>query len=266
MPVTLEKVRVFYRLGDAGLTLQSARVTIEPAVPVNAPAADLGITTRRVPLVLNVAGYLEAWVVRSNDPALSGPMPYRLVVDAPEHYRTSVIEIVGETDLADVAPVSEPVSVNPVYLLAAALGVTVAPLVAGLVPAVHLPPESGGATAQIQLTVNAAVPLSGHRVVTPGPDDTLDYASNVVAAHLHAPLWITQGAVTAGQPATVLAYGALTESSWVWIPGVPLFLGADGLLTQTPPVAPGALFSAQVGTATSPTSAFFDRQPSIGLI
>jgi hypothetical protein len=86
-----------------------------------------------------VTGFLEAWVVRSNDPALSGPMPYRLVVDAPEHYRTSVIEIVGETDLADVAPVSEPVSVNPVYLLAAALGVTVAPLVAGLVPAVHLP-------------------------------------------------------------------------------------------------------------------------------
>ncbi len=144
MPITLEKVRVFYRLGDAGLTLQSARVTIEPAVPVNAPAADLGITTRRVPLVLNVAGYLEAWVVRSNDPALSGPMPYRLVVDAPEHYRTSVIEIVGETDLADVAPVSEPVSVNPVYLLVAALGVTVAPLVDGLVPAVHLPPASGG--------------------------------------------------------------------------------------------------------------------------
>jgi hypothetical protein len=66
-------------------------------------------------------------------------MPYRLVVDAPEHYRASVIEIIGETDLADVAPVSEPVSVNPVYLLAAALGVTVAPLVGGLVPAVHLP-------------------------------------------------------------------------------------------------------------------------------
>ena len=146
MPVTLEKVRVFYRLGDAGLTPQSARVTIGPAVPVNAPAADLGITTRRVPLVLNVAGYLEAWVVRSNDPALSGPMPYRLVVDAPEHHRMSVIEIVGETDLADVAPVSEPVSVNPVYLLAAALGVTVAPLVDGLVPVVHLPPASGGAS------------------------------------------------------------------------------------------------------------------------
>jgi len=159
MPITLEKVRVFYRLGDAGLTLQSSRVTIEPAVPVNAPAADWGITTRRVPLILNVAtGFLEAWVVRSNDPALSGPMPYRLVVDAPEHYRASVISIVGETDLADVAPVSEPVSVNPVYLLVAALGVTVAPLVGGLVPAVHLPPASGGSqTTRYDQTTAAAV-------------------------------------------------------------------------------------------------------------
>jgi len=119
---------------------------------------------------------------------------------------------------------------------------------------------------QVQFTAIAAVALSGHRAVTPRPDGTLEYASNAVAAHLHAPLWITQGAVTAGQSATVLAYGALTESSWAWIPGAPLFLGADGLLTQTPPVAPGALCLAQVGTATSPTSAFFDRQPSIGLV
>jgi len=267
MPVTLEKVRVFYRLGDAGLTPQSARVTIGPAVPVNAPAADWGITTRRVALTLNVVtGFLEAWVVRSNDPALSGPMPYRLVVDAPEHHRTSVIEIVGETDLADVAPVSEPVSVNPVYLLAAALGVTVAPLVSGLVPVVHLPSAASGTTAQVQLTAVAAVALSGHRAVTPRPDGTLEYASNAVAAHLHAPLWITLGAVTAGQSATVLAYGALIESSWAWTPGAPLFLGPNGLLTQTPPVAPAALFLAQVGTATGATATFFDRQPSIGLI
>jgi len=141
-PVALTAVRVYYRLDDAALTPQSARVTLEPAVAVNAPAADLGITTRRVTLARNEAtGFLEAWVVRSDDPALSGPMPYRLTVDAPEHHRTSVIEIIRETDLADVAPVSEPVSVSPVYLLAASLGVTVAPLVGGLVPAAHLPPS-----------------------------------------------------------------------------------------------------------------------------
>jgi len=72
--------------------------------------------------------------------------------------------------------------------------------------------------------------------------------------------------VAIGQSATVLAYGLLTESSWAWTPNVPLFLGADGLLTQTPPVAPGALFLAQVGTATGATAAFFDRHPSIGLV
>jgi hypothetical protein len=92
-------------------------------------------------------------------------MPYRLVVDAPEHYRTSVISIVGETDLADVAPVSEPVSVNPVYLLVAALGVTVAPLVDGLVPAVHLPPASGGLqTTRYDQIMAAAVWLIDHNL------------------------------------------------------------------------------------------------------
>jgi len=122
------------------------------------------------------------------------------------------------------------------------------------------------AAGQVQLTAIAATALSGHRAVTPLPDGTLEYASNAVAAHLHAPLWITRGAVIAGDLVTVLAYGALTESSWAWTPGVPLFLGTNGLLTQTSPVAPAALFSAQVGTATGPTSAFVDRQSSISLV
>jgi len=117
MPVTLGTVRVYYRLDDAALIPQLARVTLEPAVAVNAPAADLGITTRRVTLALNEStGYLEAWVLRSDDPALSAPMPYHLVVDAPEYRRTSVIEIVGETDLADVVPEGTDMSPAPLEI------------------------------------------------------------------------------------------------------------------------------------------------------
>jgi len=107
------------------------------------------------------------------------------------------------------------------------------------------------------------VALSGHRVATRAADGTLGYASSTDSEHVHAPLWVTLGAVAAGATAEMLAYGPLTEPSWTWTPGGALFLGSDGLLTQEPPTAPGALFSAQVGVATTATSIFVDRQPSI---
>lgn len=266
MPVELTTVRVHYRLSDAALVEQDTRVTLQPAVPVTAPAADLGISTAPVELVLDeTTGCLEGRVVRSDDPALSGPLPYRFVVNAPRHFVTSVIEILGDTDLADIAPLPEPVAVNPAYLLVASLGDTVAPLVGGIVPAEHLPTGSGGIAEQIRVTGVAVTALSGHRVVTSAADGTLGYASNTAAGHVHAPLWVTLGAVEAGAVAEVLAYGPLSEPSWAWTPGGPLYLGLDGILTQTPPATPAALFLAQVAVATGATAIFVDRQPSISL-
>lgn len=119
-----------------------------------------------------------------------------------------------------------------------------------------------GSVAELKRSGIAAVTLSGHRVVTPQADGQLNYASNDNIAHLTAPLWITTGAVTPGSPVDVLMFGVMIEPSWSWTPG-PVYLGANGVLTQTPPAAPGALFLAQVGTATSPTSLFVDRMPSI---
>lgn len=126
-------------------------------------------------------------------------------------------------------------------------------------------PAGSGAAGQVRLTALAAVALSGHRAVTPRPDGGLEYADNTTLAHLHAPVWITLGAAVAGDEVEVLAYGTLAEPSWSWIPGTPLYLGASGVITQVPPAAP-ALFLAQIGVATSPTTAFIDRQPSITLI
>jgi hypothetical protein len=65
--------------------------------------------------------------------------------------------------------------------------------------------------------------------------------------------------------AEVIVYGALAEPSWSWIPGGSLYLGTGGVITQSPPVSPAALFSARIGVATGTTEAFFDRQPSIVL-
>lgn len=120
----------------------------------------------------------------------------------------------------------------------------------------------GGSVAELKRSGVAAVTLSGHRVVTPQADGQLNYASNDNAAHLAAPLWITVGAASPGASVDVLLFGLMIEPSWSWTPG-PVYLGTNGVLTQTPPAAPGAVFIVQVGTATSPTSLFVDRAPSI---
>ena len=246
------------------------RVVFTPVARTDSPSLNLTVVAVPVTVPVDDTGRFTVRLAAGNQSAFEATL-YLQVDEYLDKTLRSYTILVPESaasaglDLAD-AETLEPVPDMAGYVLLSSVGVTVAPLVNGLVPVVHLPPASSGVVGQIQLIANAAAALSGHRAVTPRPDGTLEHASNAVAAHLHAPLWITQGAVTAGQLATVLAYGALTESSWAWTPGAPLFLGADGLLTQTPPVAPGALFLAKVGIATGPTTAFFDREPSISLI
>lgn len=110
----------------------------------------------------------------------------------------------------------------------------------------------------------ASRPLSGHRVVTALTDGTLDYASNDDPAHLAAPLWITSTAAGTGDEIEFVVIGSITEPSWNWTPG-PVYLGVNGVLTQTLPTAPAAYFLAQVGFATSATTVFVARNPSIKL-
>jgi hypothetical protein len=106
-------------------------------------------------------------------------------------------------------------------------------------------------------------PVSGHRVVRPNPDGSISYASNDDPADLGAPLWLT---LQAGTEVSVCALGAVDEPSWSWTVG-PLYLGVNGVLTQTPPTAAGgALFLVVVGYATGPNSAFIDPGPPISLI
>jgi hypothetical protein len=131
-------------------------------------------------------------------------------------------------------------------------------------------PISGGGggelnTEQIIIPTVAGSTLSGHRLVVPYPDGSVKYADPTNIAHLHLPIWMTQGAATAGQEIDVLAYGVADEPSWNWSPG-PLYLGAAGTLTRTPPVAPAVAFLAQVGSATGTQRIMLDRFPSIALV
>lgn len=131
----------------------------------------------------------------------------------------------------------------------------------------YRPSPASGSTSSIDLrrTALAAEALSGHRIVTELPDGTVGYASSDDLADLHAPLWLTLGAATLGGSVDLLLLGSATEGSWSWTPG-PVYLGANGALTQSPPTGSPALFLAQVGVATSSTTLYLDRQPSVALI
>jgi hypothetical protein len=124
----------------------------------------------------------------------------------------------------------------------------------------------GGTARQLWATGVAASALSGHRVVTPAPDGLLDYASNNDPGDVNAPLWVTASAASQGSAVEALMFGSMIEPTWTWTPSQPVYLGTNGVLTQTPPAAPGAAFLAQVGMATSPISLFVDRSPSIKII
>ena len=74
-------------------------------------------------------------------------------------------------------------------------------------------------------------------------------------------LGITTGAAAAGDAINVQASGEMTEVSWNWTPGLPVFLGTNGLLTQTPPVSG---FQLVLGVAISPTKLAINiKQPIV---
>ena len=99
----------------------------------------------------------------------------------------------------------------------------------------------------------AAEALGGHRVVRCASDG-LRYADATHPAHAGGVAGITTAAFSAGDAVTLVSLGELVELSWNWTPDAPVFVGANGVLTQTLPA--GAAFSQVVGVATSPTSMF----------
>lgn len=119
----------------------------------------------------------------------------------------------------------------------------------------------GGDADRILTTAVAGETLSGHRLVNPRPNGSIMYANPASLTYLHAPIWMTLGAIMLGEEADVLAYGPAEEDSWAWTPG-PLFLGASGTIVSTPPA--GA-YMVQVGYATTAQSLVLDRSPSIVL-
>ena len=125
-----------------------------------------------------------------------------------------------------------------------------------------IPGPAGGTT----FSMLGDFPLGGHRVVVPeafGLDVFPRYASNADILHAHKVLGVTISASAANEPVFIIRNGDVTEPSWNWVPNLPVYLGDNGLLTQTPPESP-ALFSLIVGFPVTATKLFVSiREPII---
>lgn len=112
------------------------------------------------------------------------------------------------------------------------------------------PPGAAGAAGSV-LEKTAGAALGGHRVVVASGADEVLVADVTDAAHLHRVLGITEGAAVQGDGIGVRFAGEMTEGSWSWTPDAPIYVGAAGVLTQTPPV--GAAWLRIVAVAISAT-------------
>jgi hypothetical protein len=93
--------------------------------------------------------------------------------------------------------------------------------------------------------------LGGHRGVIVGNDNRLYYADQSNLTHFNRVLGITTGAAGEDDPAIVRVGGIMAEPTWNWDLARFIYLGTNGLLTQTAPVTG---FLLEIGWPVSPTS------------
>ena len=111
-------------------------------------------------------------------------------------------------------------------------------------------PAGAGHGAVELLTKVAGENLGGHRAVIVDNDNKVYYGDRTNFAHMYKVVGITRGAANIGTNVEIQTYGLMTELSWNWIAGQPIFLGTNGLLTQIPPTTGFSLIIAKALTST----------------
>jgi hypothetical protein len=115
--------------------------------------------------------------------------------------------------------------------------------------------EPGAAVTDAQFV--AGETLGGHRVVRASALGAV-YADAFTAAAFGV-LGVTTHAATQGALVSVRVSGEMTEPSWAWQPG-PVYAGAQGALTQTPPMGATVV---EIGVASAPTVLQIRVQPEV---
>ena len=97
----------------------------------------------------------------------------------------------------------------------------------------------------------ADVDMGGQRIVRTAFAGRVRYASSGVVLDASTVIGLSLNAALAGDLVRVATGGEITEPTWNFVEGLPVFLALDGRITQVPPTTG---FSLVIGTATSPTS------------
>lgn len=96
--------------------------------------------------------------------------------------------------------------------------------------------------------------IVGHRVVRCIDAAEVAYTDVTDANQVFSALGISLNSSAPGDVVNVKTEGEVTEPSWTWTPLMPIFLTANGMMSQTAPTQPTAAFVLSVGYALSATT------------
>lgn len=114
------------------------------------------------------------------------------------------------------------------------------------------PPGPVGPSGGSGFTRTSTSAISGHRVVRSTGATTVEYCSAADPTHKDTLLGLSLNAASPGDSITIINGGEVVEPTWSWTPGLPIFVGVNGALTQT--FDPGWAWVRIVAVATSATS------------
>lgn len=123
------------------------------------------------------------------------------------------------------------------------------------------PPGPIGPSGGSALSVTAGQDIGGHRLVLLNAQGDAIYADARQLSHAEVVVGLTVFAAVQGQSIDIVRAGIVEEPSWSWVADQPVYLGLDGVPTQTLP--PGALFGLVVGFPITPTKLFMSIKPPI---
>lgn len=106
--------------------------------------------------------------------------------------------------------------------------------------------------------------LAAFRIVRSVNATRVDYVDNTNAAHATSVLGFTVAAATLNQQVLVQNSRELTNPAWTWTPDRPIWIGANGLGTQSVIVSP-ARFVQRVAFAITATKIFIEIEPPVYL-
>ena len=124
-------------------------------------------------------------------------------------------------------------------------------------------PGPQGPTGPIGGTLSrvAAIALSGHRAVRAVSATEVNYCDATDPAAVYTFLGVTSGAASAGAAIDVIHVGELIEPTWNWTPNLPVFCGANGVLTQT--YDPAWAWCLVVGVAETSTKVYIQARTPV---